>query len=187
MKPLWLCLISVFTVLALGGCGGGSAHDIRAKLAVTETDYRIRPDDTVYVRVYEEIELTDGYKIDAQGMIAMPLVGKIALDGKTEREAGAAISKAYMSQGYLKNPRVVVEVRKMRPVSVIGEVIKQGDVTYQKGLTAYQAIARAGGFDYRADRDDIRLTRLPDIQKFLIEDTTVLMPGDVIEVGERFF
>lgn len=186
MQPTKAFIITIFLVM-LAACGGRQAADIRARLAVVETEYRIRADDTVYVRVFGEPELTDGYKIDGQGMIAMPLVGKIPVDGKTEREAGSVISQHYKRGGYLKDPRVAVEVRKMRPVSVIGEVVKQGDVTYQKGLTAYQAIARAGGFDFRADRDDIRLTRLPDIEKFPIPDSTVLLPGDVVEVGERFF
>jgi hypothetical protein len=50
------------------------------------------------------------------------------------------------------------------------------------------AVALAGGYTYRADQDDIIISRGgsngPRIQA--LPDTEVL-PGDIIEVTERFF
>jgi polysaccharide export outer membrane protein len=55
-------------------------------------------------------------------------------------------------------------------------------------MTVINAVALAGGFTYRADQDDIVISRGgssgPEIEA--APDTAVL-PGDIIEVQERFF
>jgi polysaccharide export outer membrane protein len=56
-------------------------------------------------------------------------------------------------------------------------------------MTVVNAIAMAGGFTYRAKKSRVEITRANDPSKTPKEgnpDTPVL-PGDVIEVPERFF
>jgi protein involved in polysaccharide export with SLBB domain len=76
-----------------------------------------------------------------------------------------------------------------RPFHILGEVRSPGSYPYVNGMTVLNAVALAGGFSYRADQDDIIVTRggsegrrLEDVRL----DTPVL-PGDIIEVTERFF
>ena len=63
-----------------------------------------------------------------------------------------------------------------------------GSFEYVNGMTVINAVALAGGFTYRADQDDIVISRGgssgPEIEA--APDTEVL-PGDIIEVQERFF
>ena len=51
------------------------------------------------------------------------------------------------------------------------------------------AVAMAGGFTYRARKSKILITRSQGEEKEDITATvdTLILPGDVIEVGERFF
>jgi polysaccharide export outer membrane protein len=56
-------------------------------------------------------------------------------------------------------------------------------------MTVLNAVALAGGFTYRAKKSEVQIIRANDTSKTPQEggpDTPVL-PGDVIEVPERFF
>jgi polysaccharide export outer membrane protein len=85
-------------------------------------------------------------------------------------------------------PQVSIEVLNYRPFYIIGEVNNPGSFAYVSGMTVINAVALAGGYTYRADQDDIIISRGgstgPKIQA--MPDTEVL-PGDIVEVTERFF
>jgi polysaccharide export outer membrane protein len=90
---------------------------------------------------------------------------------------------------YLKDPSVSVDVLNYRPFYIFGEVNNPGSYAYVNGMTVVNAIAMAGGFTYRAKKSRVEITRANDPSKTPKEgnpDTPVL-PGDVIEVPERFF
>jgi len=87
---------------------------------------------------------------------------------------------------YLKNPRVSVEVLNFRPFDIIGEVQKPGSYPYRDGMTVINAIAMAGGFTYRAKEKEFRIKRANGSVEKAARNTLV-KPGDVIEVLERFF
>ena len=56
-------------------------------------------------------------------------------------------------------------------------------------MRVVNAIALAGGFTYRADEDDVLIRRAndPSGEKVEADPNTIVLPGDVIEVPERFF
>ena len=94
-----------------------------------------------------------------------------------------------LSPDYLKEPRVSAEVQNYRPFYIIGEVSEPGSYPYVNGMTVINAVAVAGGFTYRARKGRIRIARESgDVTTELeVSNDTVVMPGDVIEVPERFF
>lgn len=94
-----------------------------------------------------------------------------------------------MKPDYLKDPRVSVEVLNYRPFYIIGEVKKPGSYAYVSGMTVVNAIALAGGYTYRARENNILVTRATDPKniKHPADHDTQVLPGDVIEVPERFF
>jgi protein involved in polysaccharide export with SLBB domain len=73
-----------------------------------------------------------------------------------------------------------------RPFYILGEVESPGSYPYVNGMTVLNAVALAGGFSYRADEDGVCLSRGPD-RTFEAGGTTRVLPGDVIQVGERWF
>ncbi|MEJ8630086.1 SLBB domain-containing protein [Sphingomonas sp. I4] len=51
---------------------------------------------------------------------------------------------ARLSDGYVKDPRVAVEVLTTRPFYILGEVNKPGQYPFANGLTVLGAVAQAG-------------------------------------------
>ena len=94
-----------------------------------------------------------------------------------------------MKPDFLKNPRVAVEVLNYRPFYIIGEVKSPGSYPYVSGMKAVNAIALGGGYTYRARENNLYITRAndPERQKIQASHDTIVLPGDVIEVPERYF
>ena len=76
-----------------------------------------------------------------------------------------------------------------RPFYILGEVNKPGSYPYVSGMTVLNAVAIAGGFSYRARSARIIIIRASDPERSdrLAKENTIVLPGDVIKVPERFF
>lgn len=156
--------------------------------AETDATYRLASGDRVKVTVYGHDDLSGEFEIDGSGEIAMPLISEMLAAGKTITELETSITDA-LQPDYLKNPRVSVEVLDYRPVYVIGEVSSPGSYAYVNGMTVVNAVAVAGGFTYRARKGRISIVRAEEERKikFRADMDTKVLPGDVIEIPERFF
>jgi polysaccharide export outer membrane protein len=163
-----------------GAAGGGPIEDI--------SSYKLGPGDALRVTVFRHDDLSGEFTLDGEGYFAMPLVGEILGGGRTARQLEDEVEIALKSGGYLVDPQVSIEVLNYRPFYIIGEVNNPGSFEYVNGMTVINAVALAGGFTYRADQDDVVISRGgssgPALQA--APDTKVL-PGDIIEVQERFF
>lgn len=150
--------------------------------------YRFNTGDSLRVLVYGEDDLSAVYKINAEGTISFPLIGVINLAGLNVYEAESLISDQ-LANGYLKNPSVSVEVTEYRPFSVLGEVNDAGNYSYQEGMSIADAIASAGGFTYRAHKNQFETLRRSDEgwNRVFTSIDAPLLPGDVIYVRERLF
>ena len=121
------------------------------------------------------------------GTVSMPLIGEIKAAGETATQVQDTITKR-LSDGFMKSPHVSLQVSSYRPFFIVGEVMKPGSYTYVNGMTVINAVALAGGYTYRADKDDIRLTHGGTGGKDeKAAESTAVFPGDVITVPERFF
>lgn len=160
-----------------------------AAWAADVASYVLGPNDKVKITVFGESDLSGEFEISGSGQLALPLVGEVSLGGKTVSEAVSTISDR-LRQGYLRDPNVSVEVLSYRPFFILGEVNQPGSYPYVNGMTVINAVAIGGGFTYRADKQDVKITREktggPKVEmKGQLE--SVVMPGDIILVGERFF
>ena len=101
----------------------------------------------------------------------------------------ARLIEEKLADGYLINPRVSIEVMNYRPFYILGEVKDPGSYPFVNGMTVLNAVALASGFTYRAAKSKVEITRRVDgaEQIFRAEDTTLVLPGDIIRVPERFF
>ena len=150
--------------------------------------YRLGEGDKVRVIVFGEEDLSGEFVVDDAGQISLPLVGQVPAANTTTRELELAVANK-LKEGYLRDPRVSVEVLNFRPIYIHGEVNKPDKYPYVNGMTVMNAIAMAGGYTYRADTDDVYITRgnSPVEQKVDVTPMTRVEPGDVIRVPERFF
>lgn len=168
-------LLCVFAVLA-------SLFPFAARAQGEE--YRLGAQDRVQVTVFNEPNLSGDFQVDGEGNVTLPLIGDVRVGGATIREAERAIAdKLYPD--YLLNPRVSVQVVNYRPFYILGEVKKPGSYQYAAGLTILQAVAMAGGFTYRARQSEITLLRTGERSQ--VSPNTVMLPGDIIEIPERYF
>lgn len=172
---------------AMAGCSGVDAPPEPAGV-VAMTDYRLGSGDALRVIVFGEEQLSGEFRVDGSGKVAMPLIGEVPARDRTARELETDISKR-LSQGYVKDAKVSVEVLNHRPFFILGEVRNPGQYQYVNGMTALSAVAMAGGYTYRAKEDFVLITRGSDPQKQLRRApiTTPVMPDDVLRIPERYF
>jgi protein involved in polysaccharide export with SLBB domain len=150
--------------------------------------YVLGPGDQLRLTVFRHEDLSGEFELDGEGYFAMPLVGEILAGGMTARALESEIESRLENGGYLVEPQVSVEVLNYRPFYIIGEVNNPGSYQYVSGMDVVNAVALAGGFTYRADQDDIIITRGGSHgEEMDAELTTGVLPGDIIEVTERFF
>jgi polysaccharide export outer membrane protein len=151
-------------------------------------DYRLGSADKVRVLVFGEDSLSGEFVVSGTGALSLPLIGNISVLGLTATEVQNAIAAA-LKEGYLRDPKVSVEVLNFRPFYILGEVNKPGEYPYTNGLTVFNAVARAEGFTYRADTRKVFLKHAAESAEHSmpLNTTTVVQPGDTIRIGERFF
>jgi len=101
------------------------------------------------------------YKIDDQGNIDMPKIGKIKAIDITTKQLGDTIQKMLVSE--VKNPLVIVVKFVKFKVNILGEVKKPGVTTFQKeNVNILDAIAEAGDLTDYGKREDILVMRKVD-------------------------
>jgi polysaccharide biosynthesis/export protein len=153
-----------------------------------DTAYRLDAGDKLRVVVYGQEGLTNTYAIDAGGSITMPLIGAVPARGRTPAGLAAEIS-GKLRNGYIRDPSVAVEVESYRPFFILGEVAAPGQYPYVPNMSVESAVAIAGGFSPRAQRDRVTLTHTDNSgpSRAVVPLGTPLSPGDTILVGERWF
>lgn len=146
--------------------------------------YRLGPGDKLRLTVFNEPDLSGEFTVDGQGFVRLPLAGQVQAAGLTSFGLEARIGDAFVSGGFLINPRVAVEITTYRPFYIIGEVAKPGEYAYVNAMTAPNAIALAGGYTDRAVQSDVWIRRQgdPKEREFRADETTRIYPGDVIRV-----
>jgi polysaccharide export outer membrane protein len=165
------------------GMGGNSAVPGR------DPGYKLGPNDRVRIIVFGQPTLTGEFTVDGNGTLSYPLIGNIPAGGMTVAALQQTITRK-LEPDYLVNPSVSAEVVTRRPFYVIGEVQKPGNYPYVTDMTVLNAVAMAGGFTYRARKNDFYVKRLDKDGKLVrvaASSGTVLRPGDTLEVLERYF
>lgn len=98
------------------------------------------------------------YLVDNEGMIDLPVLGKIKVIGLTTRECETIIRD--MLKNYLNEvPNVTVRSSNYK-FSVLGEVNRPGTYTVDnEKVTLFEALAQAGDMTLFSVRDDVQLLR----------------------------
>ncbi len=155
-------------------------------LSAAQGEYTLSGNDRLKVTVFGEDDLSGEFDLDGGGVLSMPLIGSVEAAGLTARGLETRIADRLRGD-YLINPQVSVEVLNYKPFYIYGEVNGPGSYPYRAGLTVINAVALAGGFTFRADEDDIEVTRGENGAPIKTTPGAVVQPGDVIRVKERFF
>lgn len=171
----------------LSACAPG--HNLPVIAASRANVYQLGVDDQIRVITYGEDQLSEDFRIDDSGNIAVPLLGVVHAAGLSTHDLGDQIAEGLQAKKLLRNPSVSVEVTAYRPIFVLGEVAKPGQYPYQPDMTMLTAIASAGGFTYRAFESYTYVIRQDAGQttEGRLSPQNYVKPGDVIKVYERNF
>jgi polysaccharide export outer membrane protein len=113
----------------------------------------------------DNVDIT-GYLVDKQGMIELPVAGKINVGGLTTAEAKEAIRTKAMV--YYKEPVVNVRIVNFK-VTVLGEVLRPGAyVINGEKASILDALGQAGDMTIFGIRKNVVLSRLENGQRKMV-------------------
>jgi len=183
-----LFVLAPLLCIALASCQSLAGLDSLPPLESVSTGdagYRLGPGDHVALIVFGVSELSaPDLNVAADGTIALSLVGTVKAAGLTLNELSEAV-RDRLKNGYIHDPKVSMQIVSYRPFYVLGEVKTPGEYPYIPGMTVTKAVARAGGFTFRAYENAFSVTR-NGIQ-YRSTPTSILSPDDVLIVAARIF
>jgi protein involved in polysaccharide export with SLBB domain len=185
---------SIVACLCFAACANAprraSRQDVPGPVDVT-----LGPADVFEVRVYGEPDLSGTYRVDVDGTIDFPLVGRLVVAGQVPSQIATLLTER-LAQGYLKSPQVSILVKEYnsKKVTVIGQVQKPGTFPYLQRMSVVEAVSLAGGFTSLAAANDVVVRR--GAKTFTVRAADIaegkgqnfyLEPGDTVLVPERMF
>lgn len=171
--------------------------------------YTLRPGDSVQVNVFREPELAVVQKLDPDGVLIVPLLGRTQLAGLTLREAETHLEERFINEDFLIQPQVTVTISNYaeQVFYVFGEVRSPGAKTFPEGrqsLDILEAITMAGDLSQYAKRSEITIRRprkdgtgedriVVDLDQMIrgdrrgSDELVMIYPQDILFVPERLF
>jgi polysaccharide export outer membrane protein len=134
-----------------------------------------------------------GYSINLAGNINLPILGEVAVEGKTIEEIQVLVENALKPYFTEEAVNVTVQLAGIR-YAVVGEVNRPGKyVVYQNQVNIFEALANAGDISIVGDRKEVMIVRqLPEkVETFYLDltDSRVIndphyfiQPNDIINV-----
>ena len=158
-------------------------------------DYRIGPEDVLFISVWKEEELQREVLVRPDGGISFPLAGDVQVAGKTPAEVEKDIASKIHK--YIPEAVVTVSVQTVSGYTIFvdGKVKNPGKFIVGRYMDVVQAITLAGGLDTFADEDKIKVIRRQNgkqvVHKFNytevkrgqnLQQNIILQSGDIIMV-----
>ncbi|MDB2415531.1 polysaccharide export protein, partial [Rickettsiales bacterium] len=152
-------MVILTTALPFYGKASDSSDSVAedSEATINET-YKLGANDKLRITVFGEEDLSGEFEVDGTGIISLPLIGNVKVNNVGLRDLEKTLVKKF-EDGYLKNPRVSIEVMNFRPFFILGEVKNPGSYPYVNGMNVLNAVAVAGGFTHRARRDRVVIKR----------------------------
>jgi polysaccharide export outer membrane protein len=171
--------------------------------------YTLRPGDHVQITVFNEPDLAVVQKLDPDGVLIVPLLGRTELAGLTLREAENHLETRFIDEEFLIQPQVTVSIADYaeQVFYIFGEVNAPGAKQFPEGkqrLDILEAITMAGDLAQYAKRSEVTIRRpiegTAQEEKIVIdldevirgtrsgsEELIEVQPNDIIFVPERLF
>jgi len=136
-------------------------------------NYILGPNDQILIRAPEAEEIDNRpFRIDGDGNISLPLIGRIHAAGMSLQELEADIVKRLRE--YIREPQVFVTVVQFRsePVFFVGLFVKPGIYTLQGNRTLLEMLTSVGGLQPNAERH-VKVTRHEEYGPIPLPDAIV--------------
>jgi polysaccharide export outer membrane protein len=163
----------------------------------SDDDYSIGAQDVLEIREYQLKDLDVTRRVDNDGSVTLPLLGKVMVGGLNPQQAEDAIAQLLRERDLVKIPQVTVNIKEYvsRRVSIQGAVDKPGLYPMFGPKTLLEMIGEAGGLNDRAGKriivqrpyagsgdDRVEI----DIEELVYQGNPLLnvplQPGDIVMV-----
>jgi polysaccharide export outer membrane protein len=145
--------------------------------------YVLGADDQITIQALEAEEISNKpVRIDADGYITLPLLGRVHAGGLTVGQLEAEMTARLKT--YIQEPQVSVNITEFRsqPVSVIGQVKNPGVQQLQGRKTLVEVLSLAGGLQPDAGHS-VKITRRPEWGPIPLPNATK-EPGGNFSIAE---
>ena len=184
MRARVLYAIATLCLLALSACSNGSNLPPLPQTSASQSSYVLGPGDKLRVTVFGAEDLSGDFNVGDNGMLSFPLIGDVKAAGLTPDQLGGAMRQR-LANGFMRDPKVSIQVTTYRPFYIFGEVTRPGEYPYAAGMSVLNAVALGGGYSYRANQDYVIVTR--DHHDYRATGDSRILAGDIIRVPERYF
>jgi len=155
-------------------------------------EFHVGTGDKLAIVVYEHEDLSMDVRINGDGTIELPFLGRIHVSGLTTGEIARKLTKMYVDQEYLINPQIIVSINefKSRKASILGQVKRPGRYELDEDTTIMILVTMASGYTGKASKRNANLIRKTDnkvITKQKVDLDTIVKPGDIIIIPESIF
>lgn len=174
--------ISVLRVLFLFGLAACSSTPAPSQSPTPQATPGVRPGDSLLVKVWGEPDYSGGASVDAHGLVVLPILGEISVQGRTAESLTDSLKIVYRK--YLNNPSI--EIKVLRRVNVSGEVSRPGLYPADATLSIGELISLAGGITSNGDRNKVTLLRNGQVIVSALGPGTILLSSPV-QSGDQVF
>lgn len=160
------CVLLVLTCLL------GAVAPVRAA-----EDYRLQAGDVLEFSVAGIPDLRQRLPVTIDGTVSVPLVGDVKARGETLAEIRNAIretlprtslnmrtANGIEQQTVIGPNEISLVIADYRPVYILGDVSKPGEIRYAPGLNVRQAVSLAGGYDLQRFRMENPILESADLR-----------------------
>jgi len=158
------CLLSVVLFVGVTGNAPAADNDVNTPplpqgVSQAGPEYRIGPEDSLRISVWENRDLTLDLVVRPDGKISMPLIQDVLAEGQTATELANTIHQRLLT--FVREPQVSVIVLQVNAPKyfVMGNVTRPGPYLLRSETSILQALSLAGGFTQFASPRSIKLIR----------------------------
>lgn len=147
-RSLTAIILLVLSLLFALGVVSPAMADIARDVPAQSGDYVLGPGDVIRITVYQNPDLTTEARVSEGGLISFPLLGSVAVGGRSAGTVEREIERQLREGGFVLQPQVTVLATQMRgnQVSVIGLVGRPGRYPLETAnLRLSDVLATAGG------------------------------------------
>jgi polysaccharide export outer membrane protein len=110
-------------------------------------DYKVGPEDLLEVTFFGQEDLYREARVNGTGEISLPLIGAIAVGGRSPQEIETQLVQAYKTGRFLRDAQISVAVKEYRHqrVMVTGAVATPGSYEVIGPRTLLEMLGKAGG------------------------------------------
>lgn len=144
------------------GCTGVGQPPPPEPEAGTREEYVIGIPDVLRIVVWRNPELSVDVPVRRDGKISVPLVDDVQAEGLTPHELKEVLTEALAEYVTAPDVTVIVQQTNSHTVTVVGGVLRSGQIPLTREMRVVEAIAQMGGFNAWAKKDRIKVIRKVD-------------------------